>query len=110
MKDTLKIIGGLVCAVTCLIPLINKSDEYSMLEIVLNATGYTIGSGLVLLGASLDSKYMPFLRTISVLLFSFGLMFIYDNFIDLADKIHTYDYVLITLTLCLLYRRPLRQR
>lgn len=108
MRDKLIIIGGLLCAVVGFIPIVNKTGSYSDVEIVLNASGLYIGSGLVVLGASFDSKHWPFLRTISVLLISFGIIWLYDNYIDLNNTIHTYHYTVIiflvtviTLILCL---------
>lgn len=108
MKDRLIILGGLVCAVTCLIPIINKSGEYSEIEILLNSSGQYLGSGLVILGSSIKSRHWPYLRTIAVLLLSLGTIWLYDNLIDVGNKIHTYHYTviiglitLITLTVCL---------
>lgn len=116
MKDKLIIIGGLVCAGTCIIPIINKSGDYSMLEIVINSAGQYIGSGIAILGSSFYAKKnWPYLRTISAVLISIGFIWIYDNFLDLSDEVHTYHYTVIlgiititTLSICLLIR--LRRR
>jgi len=115
MRDKLIIIGGVLCAVTGLVPIIHITGEYSEIERVLNASGLYLGSGLIILGASIGSKIWPYLRTISALIFSFSITFFYDKFIDITDKIHTYHYAIfilivtiLTLIICLYYK--LRQR
>lgn len=113
MKDLLKILGGVICAVTCLIPFINGTGDYNTLEIITWSIGMSTGVGLVLLSNGLDfnEKGWFIFLPLSMLMFCYSIAFWYDNYRDIHDKLHSIHYIrviiiitVVTLVICVYYQ------
>lgn len=118
MNGIIAIVGGLVGAATCLIPLVNGDDSYTDNEVILNAVGYTLSAGLVLLSYSLTkNRYWYITLPISVLLMLYGFCYLYDHYLDSLNKFNTTHFAitilfatLSTLIICVYYKLQQRQR
>lgn len=116
MKWIIAIIGGVISAVTCLIPLLVTDGNYTDNQIVLSASGLTMGSGLLALSYGLSKqKYWYILFPISSLLLFYSFCYLYDYYLDFNNNFKSIHFVfvlfcgtIITLLICIFFK--LRQR
>ena len=86
MKGIIVIIGGVISAVTCLMPLY-YTDGFTELQSIIYSIGITFGSGLIGLSYSLNlNKYWFLLLPISVLLLFYSFCYLYDYFLDFENR------------------------
>lgn len=117
MKTIISIIGGVLCAVACSIPLLVKNGDFTSIQKNLYSIGLATGSGLILLMQGLDKKnkfWMVFI-SLSVLLLFYSFVWFFDKLFDFNNETKTYWYgfivygaTIITFITCLLIK--LRQK